>query len=73
LKEPEVLGDTVIWFGEMTVNQPDVDTWHAIDIPGLYNDPVVIMGPLSLNGGHPTTVRVRNVRRTSTGMTSFEW
>ena len=33
-----------------------------------YEDPVVIMGPLTSAGGHPSTVRVKNV-----SPTGFEW
>jgi hypothetical protein len=71
MNEPEVQGDTVIWYGESTVDQPDEATWHSIEVDGLYNHPCVIMGPSSNNGEDPITVRVKNVRRTATGKTSF--
>ena len=57
----------------MTTNQKDADTWHTVDINNTYNDPVVVMGPVSNYAQDPITVRVRNVRRTATGKTSFEW
>jgi hypothetical protein len=54
--------------GRVTTNQASASTWHAIAFENAYVAPVVIMQPLSDNGGDPTTVRLRNVR--STG---FEW
>jgi hypothetical protein len=52
----------------MTTSQADSSSWHGVAFEDGYTAPVVIMQPLSFNGGDPTTVRIRNV--TSTG---FEW
>ena len=58
----------VIQYGDITVNQKDTKTWHKVDLIGTFNEPVVVMGPLSKNGGDPVTVRVKEVTRTS-----FKW
>ncbi len=38
-----------------------------------FNDPVVIMGTCSRNGGQPVTIRVRNVTPTSFDVVIQEW
>ncbi len=47
--------------------------WHKVDITGVFNDPVVVMGPLSFNGPHPVTIRVKNVTRSSFFFQIQEW
>jgi hypothetical protein len=55
----------IVEFGDVTMNQEDEIWWHKVDITGVFNDPVVVMGPLSFNGPHPVTIRVKNVTRAS--------
>lgn len=55
---PAVEGDTTVEFGTVEMMQPDEGTWYQISIEGTFNKPVVVLGPLSFNGGHPVTVRV---------------
>ena len=47
--------------GSVTVNQSNSSQWHSVSFDGSYNNPVVVAGPISFNGGHPTVVRIRNV------------
>ncbi len=54
--------------GSVAARQNDADQWHQVTLSRTYDDPVVVMGPLSREGGDPVTVRVRNV--TPTG---FQW
>ena len=54
--------------GSATARQWDSSTWHSVDFDVPLDDPIVVAGPVSLNGGDPVTVRVRDV--TDTG---FEW
>ena len=54
--------------GRVRASQADAGAWHSVTLENAYVAPVVIMQPLSFNGGDPTTVRIRNV--TSNG---FEW
>jgi hypothetical protein len=61
---PAFQGET----GRVTTSQAAGSSWHSVAFEHGYTAPVVIMQPLSFNGGDPTTVRIRNV--TSTG---FEW
>ena len=44
--------------GEVEINH----TWTTVELAHTYTTPVVIAKPLSLNGGDPATVRIRNVR-----------
>lgn len=46
--------------GRVTVEQPDVGTWHTVQLQRTYLNPVVIMGPASYNGAQPFTIRIRN-------------
>ena len=65
--EKQIEGKTVIWFGEMTTNQPNKETWHTVKVDGTFNNPVVVMGPVSSNIEDPVNVRVKNVKRNSAG------
>ena len=49
--------------GDVVVAQPDGDYWHKVRLDGVYQNPVVIMGPPRVEGakGGPLPVRVRNV------------
>jgi hypothetical protein len=59
--------------GSVTINQPDAGTWHTVNLINRYIDPVVIMQPASFNGGHPTTIRIRNVTEYSFEFQMDEW
>jgi len=47
--------------GRVTVAQSDGAQWHEVNLINTYGDPVVIMQPPSYNGGHPSTIRLRDV------------
>lgn len=55
-----------------TIPQID-DQWHTIPLARKYTDPVVVVGPVSLNGGDPGELRVRNVRGDAFEMRFQEW
>lgn len=55
------------------VNQPDPDTWHTVKLQQSYQDPIVVMGPASRRGGHPLTIRVRNVSANGFEFQLDEW
>jgi hypothetical protein len=59
---------SVLFFGDITVDQMNANTWHKVKIQGKFNNPVVIMGAPSMNGKEPMTIRVKEVTRTS-----FKW
>jgi len=69
----QIQGKTTIWFGKVTVDQKSRKVWHTVQVNGTFNNPVVVMGPLSSNGPHPAVIRVRNVNRNSVGYTTFQW
>jgi PKD repeat protein len=55
--------------GEVRVNHD----WKRVDFALPFNDPIVVAKPLSLNGGQPATVRVRNVDPTGFEVRVQEW
>jgi hypothetical protein len=69
----QIRGDTVVEFGTVSVDQPKKDLWYRVGIQNKFNNPVVVMGPPSFNGGHPLTIRVKNVTRTSFTFQFQEW
>ena len=66
---PTPLGEV----GTIRIDQPDRSTWHEVGLSGEYTDPVVLMGPVSENGGQPVHTRVRNVSATGFEFQSEEW
>ena len=56
---------TVVEFGDINVPEGQTDTWIEQAITGEFNVPIVVMGPLTANGGNPMTVRVKDVTRKS--------
>jgi hypothetical protein len=59
--------------GSVTINQPNAGAWHTVNLINRYIDPVVIMQPASFNGGHPTTIRIRNVTESNFEFQMDEW
>ncbi len=49
------------------------DEWATVALDGTYENPVVVMGPASRNGGDVLTVRVDNVTATSFDVQLDEW
>jgi len=67
--EPEFVTGGFIEFGDITID-------HVIQVVNLqhsFTNPVVIMGTLSFNGGHPSTVRVFDVTSTGFKVHIQEW
>ena len=60
--EPAAAQSTTVGeIGTVSARQSTVDGWHGLSFDGSYEDPVVVMGPLSKNGGQPGHVRIRDV------------
>ncbi|MDF1824049.1 MAG: DUF1800 family protein [Verrucomicrobiales bacterium] len=55
----------------LTINMSD--DWETVDLSQTYSNPVVVLGPPSMNGGDKSTVRVRNVTATSFEAQVDEW
>jgi len=66
---PTPLGEA----GTVSIDQPDRSTWREVGLSGEYTDPVVLMGPVSANGGQPVHARVRNVSATGFEFQLEEW
>ncbi|MEO1470864.1 MAG: M10 family metallopeptidase C-terminal domain-containing protein, partial [Pseudomonadota bacterium] len=56
-----VAPSAVVAFGEVTVEQPNAATWFTVTFAETIPDAVVVMGPVTANGGQPANARVRNV------------
>ncbi len=51
--------------GNLSVNQPNKTAWHAVTFDSPFDTPpVVVLGPLSFNGGDPSTLRSRSISTT---------
>ncbi|WP_227379815.1 S8 family peptidase [Haladaptatus halobius] len=59
--------------GTVTTNQPTPGAWHTVSLEGAYDNPIVLMQPLSYNGSHPCHIRLRNVQRQSFEFQLEEW
>jgi hypothetical protein len=59
--------------GTVSTNQPDPSAWQTVTLNQTYSNPVVVMQPVSANGGHPVHVRLRNVQGSSFGFQLEEW
>ena len=68
----ERLGTVGEW-GKLSVQQAGPDDWDRVDLEKTYTNPVVVVQPLSYNGGDPATARVRNVRGGSFEVQIDEW
>ncbi len=55
-----------------TVDRID-DLWHTIPLAREYDDPVVVVGPVSRVGPEPGVLRVRNVRANAFEVRFQEW
>ncbi len=67
--ETQVIGES----DSVTVGQPNGSTWQGVAFTRRYANPVVVMGPVSFNGSHPSVVRVRNVTSTGFEFQIDEW
>ena len=66
------LSDIGEW-GKVNVQQANPDDWDKVELKNSYSNPVVIVQPLSANGGDPATVRLRNVSSRSFELQIDEW
>ena len=66
------LSDIGEW-GKVNVQQANPDDWDKVQLKNSYSNPVVIMQPLSSNGGDPATVRLRNISSRSFELQIDEW
>ena len=47
--------------------------WRTIELKHTYQNPAVVFGPLSFNGSHEATIRIKNVTSTSFDVRIQEW
>ena len=57
----------------LAVSQTAPDQWHTASLNRSYQDPVIIMGPVTSNDSEAVSVRVRNVSSTSFEYQIDEW
>jgi len=65
--------ETIYEHGVVEMAQADANEWTSVSLQNTYQRPVVVMGPVSYNGGDPSTVRVSNVTSTSFDFQVDEW
>ena len=65
----DVIGES----GTVNAAAVGVDEWRTINFSQTLDDPIVIAGPLSTNGGQPANVRLRNVTDNSFQYQIEEW
>jgi hypothetical protein len=59
--------------GQIELKQGDGSNWYDVTLDGSYNDPVVLMKPLSYNGSDQSHIRLRNVSGGSFEFKIEEW
>ena len=59
--------------GKVTISQQNEGTWYEVSLEGSYEEPVVIMNPVSSNGHQPCHIRIRNVQSNSFQYQIEEW
>ena len=65
--------ENVYEFGSLETSQSGSSSWTTVNLENTYEKPVVFMGPMSFNGGHPSTIRVKNVTSGSFQFQIDEW
>jgi hypothetical protein len=59
--------------GHVNTDQADGTEWQTVNFDDEYENPVVVMGPVSYNGSDPSTVRIKNTSATSFDCQIDEW
>ncbi len=67
------LGINIGEAGRVNVSQANRNQWHTINLKDSYQDPIVIMQPLSYNAGDPSVVRIKAVTSNSFKFQITEW
>ena len=59
--------------GTLQVHQRQIKKWYKVELEHTYHTPVVVMGPLTIEGKDPAHIRIRNVRGNSFLFKIEEW
>ncbi len=59
--------------GRVTVDQPNRNVWHTVQLKNVYRNPVVVVSPVSMNGSDPLVVRVKDRDAKSFKFQLSEW
>ena len=59
--DPDSQGLPVAEFGTLSCSQSDPDHWYSLSFQHSYINPVAIFGALTMNGGDPASVKIRNL------------
>ncbi|MEL6266095.1 MAG: LamG-like jellyroll fold domain-containing protein, partial [Pseudomonadota bacterium] len=59
--------------GTLSMIQQNEDAWYSVSFSEAIPDARVVMGPLSMNGDHPVSVRVRDITETGFEFQIDEW
>ncbi len=69
LSPNDIIGE----LGKISVSQSGKNQWHNLTFAEPFQDPVVIMQPLSYNAGDPALIRLRSVTGTGFEFQIDEW
>ena len=72
-RSPEPPSDGVIGEAGVVEVRQRAGEWFAVEFARPLDDPAVVMGPISSNGGQPATMRVRDVTATGFEYQLDEW
>ena len=64
---------TAAQLGSVTATQSTADTWFEVTFDQTIEDAVVVMGPISADGGQSATTQIRNVTDTGFEFQINEW
>ena len=70
---PPVASGPIGEAGSVSVAQPDRATWFEVSFEVELENPSVVMGPMTLNGNQPATIRVQNVTSEGFEFKVDEW
>jgi hypothetical protein len=51
----------IMEYGDHTTSQGSRADWHTVSLTNKFNNPIVVMGPPSFAGSHPSVILVKNV------------
>ncbi|MEP2642266.1 M10 family metallopeptidase C-terminal domain-containing protein [Roseobacter sp.] len=59
--------------GVVSVEQDNASQWHSVSFDAVIENAIVVMGPMTFNGGQPGTTRVRDITDTGFQFQIDEW
>ncbi len=67
--ETEIIGE----MGNVTTRQEGKKTWYTVNLNNVYENPIVVMGPVERKGAQPVTIRIDSITNNSFNYQIDEW